>query len=81
MNEDAFNSYCYITDTFSLPGAKGPHPGIGPHRDEVSGKGKLTCMLLPVGTCIPRILPVDSLSAPYPVRLILHALYAEQICA
>ena len=37
VNEDAFNSYCYITDTFSLPGAKGPHPGVGPHRDEVGG--------------------------------------------
>jgi len=35
VNEDAFNSYCYITDTFSLPGAKGPHPGIGPHRDDL----------------------------------------------
>ena len=31
MSEAAFNSYCYITDTFTLPGAQGPHPGVGPH--------------------------------------------------
>jgi hypothetical protein len=35
VSEAAFNSYCYITDTFSLPGAQGPHPGVGPHRADL----------------------------------------------
>jgi len=36
VSEEAFNSYCYITETFTLPGVRGEvHPGVAPLSKEV----------------------------------------------